>query len=342
MVADNRPKGLGGNNQPPQRPFFVRLLIALLKLIGLILVIGIGVALALAAWQQYQLLDTQNSIRDRRIDGLESNQISENEVRNIVQSMIADGVSGDVTALDDSIDELDDSVSAQETMLASQMADLEALSTAQAELSESLDLLQGQVDSDIEGVLSSLEETGETDDQLEREMALRSQSVVRVQQSITDLETQIETLQTELADIQAQMTVTTTAAAVEEAPAEPVEEEAEAEDSESTDAETAVAPAASLVDFRYVRLYGLVIRSKVHINEGDLEAAAAAITNAQGAVAELADGADESLSESLAVVTENLDLAAESLESKPTLSNIALDDAWTAMDELLNLLATES
>ncbi|MEM7799060.1 MAG: hypothetical protein AAF633_07725, partial [Chloroflexota bacterium] len=262
MVADNRPKGLGGNNQPPQRPFFVRLLIALLKFIGLILVIGIGIALALAAWQQYQLLDTQNMVRDRRIDGIEENLVSENDVRNIVQSMIQEDVSSDVTALDDSVDALDDSIAAQENMLTSQMADLEALESTQAELSESLELLQGQVDSELAGVLSSLEETGETDDQLEREMALRSQSVARVQQSVTALETQIETLETDLANIQAQLIVTTTAAAVEEAPAEQVEEETE-EETEAAEAESPSA-AQAFVDFRYVSLYGLVIRSKVH------------------------------------------------------------------------------
>ncbi|MEM7801033.1 MAG: hypothetical protein AAF633_17705, partial [Chloroflexota bacterium] len=74
----------------------------------------------------------------------------------------------------------------------------------------------------------------------------------------------------------------------------------------------------------------------------DLEAAAAAIANAQTAVGELSAGVDETLAETLAVVSDNLDIAAESLESKPTLSNIALDDAWTAMDEVLNLLATGS
>lgn len=342
MVADNRPNM--GNNQQPQRPLFMRILIGIFKFIVLVLVIGIGGVLGWATYQQFQIIAAADRAQDQQISNFQETYLTEGQIRGIVENMINEDladVDEDISSVEESVDALESTVSDQDNMLVEQLAQIDVLEATQDELVVSLGLLQEDLNTGITGVESTLAEADQTAEQLEEELALRNQSMALVEESLTTLDTQlanlraeVETLRLDLAAIPT-TTVTTTVPVVEETPAEAVTEE-------SAPAVTASPDAVALVDFRYVRLYGLVIRSKIHINEGDLEAATTAIEDGQLAVAELAAVADGALGEALAVVSENLDIAADSLDSKPTLSNIALDDAWTAMDEVLALLSATS
>lgn len=340
MVADNRPKM--GNNQEPQRPLFMRILIGILKFIVLILVIAIGGVLGWATFQQFQIIDARDDAQDQQLANIREAYLTDGQIRGIVEQMINEDMvdlETEMAALESDLDSLSSTLDDQDDALINQLAQIDVLEETQDELVVSLSLLQEELSTGITGVETTLAEAGETTTQLETELALRDQSIALVEESLTAVDTRLAELRAELEGLQIQVdeiptaTVTTTIVTVEAAPGETVE---------AAVPESAVVSDATLVDYRYVRLYGLIIRAKVHINEADLEAAATAIEDGQTVAAELAAVVEGDVAAALAVVSENLDIAAESLDGKATLSNVALDDAWTAMDEVLALLSATS
>lgn len=338
MVVNNRP-----NDDREQRSGFVRFLIGLFKFILLLAVLAVGGFLGWLGWQQFQIIGIQSGNQTNRINSLREDIVYESEIN----SMIRDQVNPEVAALSAEIELVEDQmgeIDALKSDLAKGLSDqgslIADLQSQQADMAAALSGL----DTGLATMQTDVADITETAAQLRRELALRSQGINQVQQTLSTLETQIGTLETDLTELSATLPMTATETAADEAPEE---EDAPADDSDGSEDEgntgnEAVADADSdgaKVDYRYISLYGSIIRGKIHINEGDLDSAAAAIESAQAAVATLSESAEGEAAASLAVVGENIDSAADSLAEKPTLSNLALDDAWTAMDALLLLLS---
>ena len=335
MVASNRP-----DRNQDQRPSWVRFLIGLFKFILLLAVLAVGGFLGFLGWQQFDLVNTRFDLvntqldsQNERIDLVWDDLLLENEVKSLIRDQVStevDALTAEIDAVEGEMVAIDALEESMKTGLAAQQEEIAALQAEQTALAETLTAVSGDVGT-LQSEVSAIIETA---DQLGQDLAGSTESTGQLERTLTTLENQLSTLESDLASLDARVsviptsTVTTTVQAVADEPAETAQDDEPAQ-------ETANSGTAAAIDYRVVRLYGMIIRSKVHINEGDLNAAAAILEEAQSAVADLSAGAEGETGDTYASVSENLGTAVESLSDKPTLSNLALDDAWSAMDALL-------
>ena len=153
-----------------------------------------------------------------------------------------------------------------------------------------------------------------TSEDLRTNLTSVSQDTTSVNRSLSSLESQISSLEGNLTDLEG---------SIEEVAASiPVSGTAQiiaTEDSASVAADAAPAQ----VDLTLVRILGHIARAKIHLLENDTASAGEAIDAA------ISLSSDEALNDSLQTAMDNL-------ETKPAASAIALDDAWNALDALLD------
>ncbi len=306
MVADSRPEPA-----QPQRSFIARFFIFLFKLIMLLVVIAGGIAMGTGAASWINLSNDTNNTQTKRLNEMQVEMVGVRQYEDQITSVsnkadFIDGVVGDVKddvgAMSTELSDLSDAVASQAEMISAQQDQVTALTEAQAGILD--DLAAAQVD---------VEELAQTADDIGVIVTAVSDDTASVDSALSTLQGQISALETSLADLESSVVLSGTVATV-------VAEEETAED----DGATVAADAAPVqVDLTLVRILGHIARAKIHLLENDVVSAGQAIEDAT------ALSTDETLSSSLQDALDNL-------ESKPAASAIALDEAWNALDALLD------
>ncbi len=308
MVADSRPEPA-----QPQRSFIARFFIFLFKLILLLVVIAGGIAMGTGAASWINLSNATNNNQTKRLNDMQVEMLGIQQYESQIASVsnkadFIDGVVGDVKddvgSLSTELGELSDAVASQAELISAQQDQVAALTEAQTGILD--DLAAAQID---------VEELARTADDIGVIVNAVSDDTASVDTALSTLQGQISALETSLADLESSVVVSGTVAAVT------VAEETEEEATEETTAAADVAPAQ--VDLTLVRILGHIARAKIHLLENDVVSAGQAIEDATSL------STDETLSSSLQAALDNI-------ESKPAASAIALDEAWNALDALLD------
>lgn len=308
MVANPRPEPA-----EPQRSFIARFFIFLFKFILLIAVIAAGGAIGTLAASWIRSNESMNNSQTKRLNDIQLDLVQMSQLEN------------DLTTVSSQADFTDNTVSELKTDLRDLTSDMAAISDTVAAQAKLISAQEAQVATlteaqtvildDLAAAQTDVEDLFETTAGLRTNLASVSNNASAVDSSLSSLERQISSLETNLEDIETAMEGIAVAAADVSG-----EEAAEGEE----DSAAVVADAAPVqVDLTLVRVLGHIARAKIHLLENDSVSAGAAIEAAIG----LSD--DEAL-------TTSLQTAMDSLDSKPAATALALDEAWNALEALLD------
>ena len=289
-----------------ERSWAARFFVGLFKLLFLLVAIAAGVLLGWLGWQQLSYINTVNDVQNQRISRIDEEVLRQNDVESLIRTSTTE-LRGEISALSGALDDLTAENQTLRDSLAAQAADITALEGAQEENGIALGNISTSIDSLGSGLLA-----------LQSDISTSGSDVDSVGATVDDLLNEVETLSGELEALQASLVISPTTA-----------------DGEGVPVVTLAPGEGSGEQFNIWRLWGLVMRTKLHLAENDIDAAEASLASAQTAIADLLAGEAGDLNEDLTAIEETLATAAESISSKPAVSNRTLDEALDALDALL-------
>lgn len=311
------------NNTSSQqkRSPIARFFIGLIKFVFLIIIIGAGGVLGWLGWQQLTVNAQATEILSNRISNLSAGSIGEGDVQLIVLEETAElrsSMNSLSTALDMAEREngaLQDTVTGLEATIAEQAVLLAELQSSQTALAE-------RIASNEEGTQT----IGSAAQALQNDLSTLQQDIDSVGANVDGLTSGLAAVEESITALES---ITTTAVVADEAVEEPVA-------ADSQDDGASEAPQEISIDVALLRAMSLVMRTKLHIIEDDIEAAASSLALAQVSVEEVIAKDDGSKADSLASAQAALETAVADLENKPALANLSLDEALDSLDTALN------
>jgi len=231
-------------------------------------------------------------------------------------------------------------LSSENEALESTIDEMSALIAAQAEALTTLEEGQATVNGRVDEVDAVGQSTTAAAETLQGDLDSLNQTLDTVATGLTTLESTIGSIEGDLLAVQnaqdEQQAILETIGSGEEVIASDV-------DADSGEATVVIeqAPAVDLsTELAILRLSGLVMRTKLHLAESDVEAAATSLGNAQALADALNTADDGAYGEGLIAVGEALAAAETDLDGKIALANLSLDDALDAIDTLLASVVT--
>lgn len=294
----------GIDQSPAPRSGASRFFIGLLRFLLLLLFIAAGIFLGYLGWQQFNYINLVNNVQSERISRIDGEMILSSDVERQIRANQQE-VNDDIKALQDQL-----------TALAAENRSLQNAVDEQASTIASFEQSSGAIDTTVEDLQSGSEALGNALLALQQDISDTNTNVDSIGAAVDGLTNSVAVINRNIDDL------STTLADVA---ANPPVVAAEGED--GTPVVISAGP-----DMAVWRLWGLVMRTKIHLAENDIEAANATLTDAVEAATTLATDGDDDL----ATVQEQLESAAESLLEKPAAANRTLDEALDALEELLN------
>lgn len=290
------------NQTTSERSGATRFFIGLMKVLLLLLFIAAGVFLGYLGWQQITYINTINDVQSQRISRIDQEMVLANDVENQIRAS-NQTLDADLEALQDQLDELAAANAQMQTTLDEQAAVIDGMTTTGSDLNATIDDLQ-----------TGSEALGSALLALQQDITASNADIDSIGATVDDLVNSVAAIDTQIEDL---------GESVEAAPV--------VGDEEGEDGTPPTVVVSSSGDFAVWRLWGLVMRTKIHLAENDIEAANDALAIALEAATNLAEDGDDTLT----AVQEQLESAAEDLLSKPAAANRTLDETLDALDELL-------
>ncbi len=302
MEMNTNPNSIARNRKQRSGP--ARFFIGLFKLLFLLVAIAAGLFLGWFGWQQLSFYNTVNDVQNRRISRLDAEIVRQNEVEQLVREAVGP-LRNEIAGLNTAVSRLSEANTALQETVEAQAAEIGALRSTQEETAGGIAALGTDIETLSSGLLA-----------LQSDIAANSGDVDDIGSAIDDLLNDFDALQEKVTELEAGVVVSPTTALDEGTPGVTL----------STAAGNPLA---------VWRLWGLVVRTKLHLAENDITAATASLTEAQAAADALVEGAAAGQADALTEIQTAIDSAADSITGKPAVANRTLDDVLNALDALL-------
>lgn len=294
-------KGIDQN--APQRSSGTSFLIGLFKFLLLLLFIAAGIFLGYLGWTQFNSINLINDVQSQRISRIDGEMILASDVEAQIRAN-NERLSEDMEALEDQLSTLTTDINALQNTV-----------DEQAAVIASFEQSSGDIGTTISDLQSGSEALGTA-------LLALQQDIAATNGNLDDIGATVDGLSNSVAAIDGQ--IDELSAAVDDVVANPPVVAADGEEG------TVIVSGGP--DMAVWRLWGLVMRTKIHLAENDIEAANEALGAAVDAATNLAQDGDDAL----ATIQEQLESAADDLLEKPAAANRTLDAALDGLEGLLN------